>query len=196
MSNRVHVVVWGINRPVAGGLLDEQTRIEVARRGGAVLLPVDRDLLATPFGWTKREYGVGVDCPSPSPRRFCPIAIGIDPSRPFVHWAVELRDVSADGSSVPTDNHGAPSGTLRLGFDTSLRGTIAPETSAGGAAIDVSRLVYSDGGRHDPGFFATATGVLRASVSIEGLLGLSLYGAATGVRVRRIAVSVCSREES
>ena len=195
MSNRVHVVVWGTNRPVAGALIVEPERVASARRGGAVLLPVDRDLLAGPFGWTKREYGPGVECPTPTPSRFCPIAIRIDPSRPFVHWAVELRDVSADGSSVPTDNPGAPSGSLRLGFDTSLPGTIAPQTSGGGAPIDVGRLVYADGGRNDPGFFATAIGVLRTSVSIEGLLGLSLYGAATGVRVRRVAVSVCSTEE-
>jgi hypothetical protein len=186
-SATVHVVAWGPYRPVAGALLDDPNRVDAARRGDAVLLPLDRDLALSPLGWSKREYGsAGFDPPYPNPGRFCPVVVRADPSRSFVHWAVELRREISEDSSL--------SGVLRLGADTTLPGTIAPETGAQGSPIQVAALEWAERAE-ETGLFAVATGALRASVSIEGLLGLSLYGAATGVRVRRIAVSVCSREE-
>lgn len=189
----LHVVAWGPNRQVAGALIEEPERAAAARRGGAVLLRVDRarHVLAPTngaSGWAKREFGhTGIRPPESVPSRFCPIAIWIDPSTPFVHWAVELMDVEPDPEM--------PGGTLRLAADTSQRGTIAPEAGSQGPVVGVSQLAWTEHGRDETGLFAVAQGVLRAQVSIEGLLGLSLYGAGTGFAVRRIAVSASASEE-
>lgn len=185
----VMVVAWGGDL-LPGTVLSRHEHIASARSKGAVLLLVDGDLIEQPpsgaDGWVKREFGEGVAPSAHVPSRCCPITIRIEPGRGFVHWAIELVFVGDGGAQ----------GTLRLGADTGQRGTIATATQAAGPAIDVgygwpqtARLVEGA-----PGIVATFVGLLPVDVRVDGLLGLSVYGAARGVRIRKIAVSVCSLE--
>jgi hypothetical protein len=177
----VHVVAWGGDL-LPGTVLSRHEHVASARSKGAVLLPVDGDLIEHPpsgaDGWAKREYGEGVAPSAHVPSRCCPITVRIEPGRGFVHWAIELAFVEGEHAQ----------GTLRLGSDTSQRGTVSTATQAAGPVIDVEAVW---GLAH---LVQTVHGVLPVDVRIDGLLGLSIYGAARGVRIRKVAVSVCSRE--
>lgn len=179
----VRVVAWG-GGLLPGTVLERHEHLAKARAQGAVLLPADADLIEVPTsgadGWAKREWGEGFEPSAHTPSRCCPIAVRIEPGRGFVHWAIQLMFVTRE----------APVGSLRLGFDTAQRGTIAPASQTSGPPIDLASTVAEG----VPGMTRTFVGLLPADVRIDGLLGLSVYGAARGVRIRKVAVSVCSRE--
>lgn len=181
----VYVAPWGLTDPgnfLPGAVFEASDTIARLRQIGRPLLPVDADLVEQPpsgaDGWACRSFGHGQAPSKHVPSRVCPIAIRIEPERRFVHWVVEL----AKGS-------GERAGSLRVGFDTTQRGTIAPAASAHGGPIDVAALSLDWEDET-----AIVLGVLPVDVRVEGMLGLALYGAATGVLVRRVAVSVCSSE--
>ncbi len=185
MSGIVFVEAWG---PNPGSIWPTTTSSGRGSPGDrAVLLPVDDDLIDFPLsgadGWAKREFGSdGIRPSSHVPSRCCPIAIRADPGRGFVCWALLLRFPSGE----------AITGSLRVGPDTSQRGTIAPAARPHGPPVALLAAAR-DAARYREDTWPVF-GSLAIDLAEPGFVGLSVFGAATGVRISKIAVSICSRE--
>lgn len=154
--------------------------IGVAKARGAVLLPVELDLLRRggASGWSKRSYGRGWRYNAVAAARGCPLVLHMTAGFPVVEWVA--RVVADDPEGAPTNT----AGSLRLATDTAQAGA-----SASGLAPDTSPVSIPALGAPDAGGGWTIGGRARAMVTSDMLLALQLYGQIGGARVLWFAAS-------
>lgn len=159
-----------------GELLSGQ-KLDVARSRGAVVLPVDPVLLRTGAmsGYAKRAYGRGWTYDANRPARGCPLILHADKGYPLLHWVVRL---------VPGEAGARRDGHLRVAMDTAQPGAVAAGLSPVEGPLNASTL-----GDPDEHGGWTWRGSSRVTLAGDQFLGLTLYGALSGLRVAWWAVS-------
>lgn len=169
----VRIVVWDpTGRWPEGTLLEGSSLLHVEKSRGAVLLPADADLCLgqdAVAGYFRRGWGMGVAWTDRPAQRACSMLLRIVPERPWLHWCARVVPMHADGPP--------PRGRLHLVTNTG---------QMGGTAVRVSPMSEPQSLEDSPidehgGW--TLKGTSQLGMAGEGMLGLALYGAATGCAV-------------
>lgn len=176
MSESAVVVFDPLGTEPEGEILSGN-RIAVARSRGAVLLPIDVQLLRSGAlgGYAKRAYGRGWSYDRHRPGRGCPMVLFASPAYPLIHWAVRLAQ-DPEGGRLE--------GHLRVAVDTAQAGARASGLTTDAGPLNVPTL-----GDPDEHGGWTWMGESKVTIPGEGLLGLQLFGALGGARVAWWAVS-------
>jgi len=183
MAATHRILVWNPHEPGTDGvILNGPRHFAYAEANQLVTLPYDVELygqgLNALHGYSRRGWGSGyvlsIGHGGTLARRSCPLVTFIDTERKYLHWAARISPIK--GESMV--------GTLRLTTDSTQRLTINAGLSSDASPIDVAALDSPDrwGGY-------IIRGKHQISSTIEGYLGLSLYGTARGIAVEWVAVT-------
>lgn len=178
--SRHAVIVYDPTDTEPEGEIITGNAIGVAKARGAVLLPVELDLLRRGgvSGWSKRSYGRGWRYDAVAAARGCPLALHVTAGFPIVEWVARLHADDPEGAPVNT------AGSLRLAADTAQAGA-----QAAGLAPETSPVAIPSLGPPDAQGGWTIGGRSRVMASSDMLLGLQLYGQIGGARVLWFAAS-------
>lgn len=154
--------------------------VGVARARGAVLLPIELDLLRRGgvSGWVKRSYGRGWRYDAVAAARGCPLVLHVTAGYPGIEWAARLQADDPAGAPVNT------AGSLRLAADTAQAGA-----QAAGISPDTSPVALPALGAPDKQGGWTIGGRSRLMATSDMMVGLQLYGQIGGARVIWFAAS-------
>lgn len=182
-DRRTHAWGWGGVRE-GHVVVGERTAELAALSAEFVSLPVDvvrlgaAGLLGALGAYQRRSYGVGAEPPAERPGHCCPMAVWVgEAGRHALHFAVGLR-------ALPGVHrvHAPARGALRL----------ASGVEPGVGAVSGSEVVDVDDEQLDaaarPSIVLTGSATLTAGE--PGLVGLSLFGRASGVAVEWVALTV------
>lgn len=135
-------------------------------------LPIDPQLLRRngAAGYTKREYGRGVAFVGNSSQRACQATLYVMPSHQAINWCAAI---------APNRAHAHVKGRIRLANDPSQVNVI----KAGIATAQYAEVDEEVDGQ------LVISGSSRFITSMEGFLGVSLYGTLSDARVLWLAVS-------
>lgn len=178
-----HVVVWDPEGTYwEGAVVEEERSNELAARGVVSLPCVPENFgLAGFSGYAKRSWGSGypLDAQSSTASPLAIFAPG-DPHR-SLHWAARLVSF-ADAPETRT-------GQLRLAalsaYWTQNRGTVSEAGGASRNLVEIAKI-----GKPDEHGGWSVGGKARLDVPMPGFYGLGLYGAALGMRVAWLAVTL------
>jgi hypothetical protein len=182
MPNMQRVVIWDEKCEYLEGEVVDGNKSEAlaARRAGVLSLDADLLTLNGSAGYAVRKFGKGWSFDPHMPKHGAPVALYVVPDRPLIHWLAKLVPSPAafDAPAVQ------PRGNLRLNVDTSQRGIVSARVTSETPPVELSALSpqFETGGW-------LIGGTNRFASSIEGFLGLSLYGTAQHCRVAWLAVS-------
>lgn len=161
-----------------GAVLETGNRAcELAVMRGAVVLPVDADLLQLgngAAGFAARAWGYGVSFEGNKAVRGCPLLLYVFPDRPMLHWAARLQVV----------NGALPRGNLRLVQNATQPGAPMGGLGATAPAIDLGQL-----GEPDAGQGWMVRGMCTVHTREQGYMGLLLQAVATNLRITFSAVT-------
>ena len=179
------IVVWDATGEYAEGeVVDDNRKVKLLAQGRAVVLPVDAEILGANAlaGYVRRSFGRGWVPDQYTPGRGAQLVFYSIPGRPMLHWCARIG-TAFERAFKPGDL--AARGSLKLMTDTSQRGIAL----AGGLVpvVEPPRLETLGSPDKDGGW--TLQGTSQFSAQHEGFIGLSLYGAASAVRVLWLAVS-------
>ncbi len=162
----------------AGAVAETGSRpLELAVLRGAVVLPVDADLLQLAngaAGFAARAWGFGVPFEGGKAVRGCPMLLYVFPDRPKLHWSARLQ----------VANGRTPRGTLRLMQNGTQPGAPHGGLGATAAAVDLGQL-----GPPDVGQGWTVGGTCALHTREQGYLGVQLQAVATDLRVTFSAIT-------
>lgn len=171
------IVVWDPSGkfPI-GDIIEGDKAISLLHGHGGLTLPIEPHLLGrnAVSGYFRRDWGRGTPFTNMVGTRGCPMLIYVVPDFAVLNWAIRVEPIP-----------GAPEsrGTFRLTMHTGQVGTISGGLAADGAVVEFAdRPIDPHGG-------VTIVGSSKLNCTMEGYLGLSIYGTAVGVRVLWSAVS-------
>lgn len=182
-----HVVLFDPSGKIPEGEIVDARRLEVARAMRVETLPLDLDMLrATALGgYAKRSYGSGWRFDARRPGRGCPLVVYATQRMPTLVWTIRLVPAEGDGEVAEPR-----SGQLRVAVDTGQLGamaaTLRPETDS----LNLSALGDPD---EDGGWYCRGRGTM--TMQGDSLVGLMIYGMASGVRVSWWAASQVPTEQ-
>jgi hypothetical protein len=159
-----------------GDLLDGEKALAKLHGNGGVTLPVEPRLLGRNgvSGYFRRDWGSGVRYENLVGTRGCPMVIYAMPDFPRIYWAIRAMPIPGAVESR---------GTFRLATHSGQYGTITGGLSADGASAEFAdQELDKDGG-------VTILGKAKLNCTMEGYLGLCVYGCAVGIRVLWSAVT-------
>lgn len=153
-----------------GRLVGGDKSIALLHGRGGVTLPVEPNLLGrnAVAGYFMRKWGGGATFDRMIGARACPMLLYAVPDYGTIYWAFRIMPI--DGA---VESHGS----FKLAMHSGQVGTITGGLSADGVAHEVTdRTIDKHGGW-------TVIGTSKLNCSMEGYLGLSVYGVGIGVRV-------------
>lgn len=173
------IVVADMNGKVPAGSMFEGHLADHLRQAGCIVLPVDPDLFErNPVsGYFERCWGPGWRWAGERPTRGCPMLLFVTTGVKFVHWAAR---------AVPTEE--PQRGVLRLTSHGAVQAAGVGGLSASAEAVNLATL-----GAPDEHGGWNVGGQSAVSLSQDGYLSLSLYGACSGIKVLFTAVS-CTQQ--
>lgn len=169
-----------------GAILEAQNAHKL-RSEGAILLPVEKDLLNIngASGYVERSWGSGVELPPFLNKAVCPVVLYVVAEHPVISFAVSLQATDAALRNFK-EKKVLPSGFIRLTTDNTQRGV-----SAGGLKTDGGSLFNFDQSFPAPDKDGCwhLQGTATLNLAGEGYYGFGLYGRSDGMKVQSFAVS-------
>ncbi len=186
MNKQWIVVSDPTNDYLPGSLIDEN-KVRQLNSRGVTCLPVQTQLfkMSGVGGYAKREYGSGWPLDNLTPRMNCPLTMYCIRDFTAVHWAAritateELLEKIRGGMKLQ--------GQFRLSSDSGQATPLHIGLSSDQKPIDVNAL-----GMPDANGGWNIGGQSKMEVALAGHYGFALYGAAPGLRVLWVAISLAA----
>ncbi len=165
-----------------GALIESERRANMLRSDGVVLLQCEPLLFSRSGvgGFYKRAWGSGIPLSNLQPKMIVPMTIFVSREFQQLHWCVRL--VKDDElKHIEQFN-----GLLRLSADNSQ-----PGAHVSGLGQPKKAIALDDLGAPDANNGWTVFGMNEVRPDADGLMGLSFYGMAPGLRLVWAAISQC-----
>jgi hypothetical protein len=171
------IVIWDPSgRFPEGEILTGENALGVLHSQGGVTLPVKPELfgLNAVAGFFSRNWGNGVPFLHMVGTRACSMLLYVQQGIPSLNWVARL---------APIDGAKEVRGTFRLVCSTAQVGIISGGLATEASAIEIADLQPDKWGGY------TIGGKCNLNCTLDGYLGLSLYGCAIGCKVLWTAIT-------
>lgn len=181
MPNLAHVLVHSFEHLRTGHIINNARELAQLERAGAVVLPVDDDLVpplgsSSLDGFFIKSFGAGWLATKGSGERCCPMVLHVLPDRNNINWVARV---------IPSAGQRA-TGRLRLMADT----TQSAFTNSGLSQQEIPDLIESIPLDEDGGW--TLRGRSTISVTTSGVLAVAIHAVTRNARIQWSAVSLSS----